>query len=606
MTASEDRARSTYRFALAFFEQLAHSGVRHVCVSPGSRSTPLAVSAAAVSQKLGSDRFDVSVHLDERSAGFFALGVAKASGAPAALVCTSGTAAANYLPAVVEANHAGVPLVVLTADRPPELRDRGAGQTIDQVNLYGTNVRWFHELAVPEAEGGSPRLARSIAARAAATAAGRPRGPVHLNWPLREPLAPASAPLVDDAALASDAPLVDVAASVAAAPSEAELDAVEELVRSHERGIVACGPLDPCSAGDARALEDALAAFANAAGWPVFAEPGSNLRGGDAPCIAHADPLLKHDAFAAAQHPDVVLRIGRSPTSKPQRLWLERGSPALVLVDPDRAWNDASALATRVIGCEPEALLRALGERLAARPLERRGAFREAFARADAAAARAIDAVVAKEPDVLSPLVVRELAAALRDRPDVVLYASNSMAVRDLDAFWPAEPAPRRVFCNRGTSGIDGVTSSALGAAFASGERVCLLTGDLALLHDIGGLLAARELELRATIVVVNDDGGGIFSYLPIAAHGDGVDFERLFRTPSGVDLAHTAALAGAAFARVDSAQGAGELRSALREALAVDSLSIVEVRVDRDANIAQHRRIDAAVGRELAEAGLG
>ncbi|MEE3332085.1 MAG: 2-succinyl-5-enolpyruvyl-6-hydroxy-3-cyclohexene-1-carboxylic-acid synthase [Myxococcota bacterium] len=596
---AESRRTAAYRFALAFFDQLAHSGVRHVCISPGSRSTPLSLSAAAVAR--ARDNFDVSVHIDERSAGFFALGMAKALGVPVALVCTSGTAAANYLPAVVEANHAGVPLLVLSADRPPELRDRGAGQTIDQVEIYGTNVRWFHELAVPEAGGPTPALARSIAARCVSEAGARPRGPVHLNWPLREPLDPAEVPLE----IPNGHP-VEIQRAVPESASADLVETLEALVRARPKGIIACGPGDDADP----AFCEAVAAFSEVSGWPLLAEPTSGLRGegatalsAGAAVIAHSELFLRDAVFARSHTPDVVVRIGRSPTSKAQRLWLEASPPPeFLLVDPDRCWNDAGTLATRWTSCEPASLCSAVVERLRALPPENRGSspWLADFLEADRAAQRSIESVVTKSDRLLSAEVVRELAAGMAADADAWLYVSNSMAVRDVDSFWPVESSPRRVLSSRGASGIDGVTSSALGAAVASGRRVCLLTGDLAFLHDVGGLLAARSLPLRATILVVNDDGGGIFSYLPVAAHGEAVEFERLFRTPTGVDLSHAAALVGARWFRVDPAEGAPALRSALRESFACDGLSIVEVPVDRDANVAQHRAIDEALRAEL------
>lgn len=595
------RREAVYNFALAFFEQLAHSGVRHVCISPGSRSTPLSISAAAIAR--AREGFDVSVHIDERSAGFYALGMAKAFGAPVGLVCTSGTAAANYLPAVVEANHAGVPLLVLTADRPPELRDRGAGQTIDQAGLYGSNVRWFHELAVLDVGAPAPRVARSLAARAVVEAFGRPRGPVHLNWPLREPLDPVAAGLpLQVSARSAEAVEVDFASGESL--GDEVVVSLESLVRAHPRGIIACGPSDETTP----TLAKAVAGLSAASGWPVLAEPTSGLRGDLQPTasvIAHSDLFLRDASFAQAHRPDVVLRIGRSPTSKSQRLWLEAAPPQeLILVDPDRCWNDAGALATRWTSCEAVDLCTALIERLGAAPIVGREAsdWKNDFLEADRVAGHAIQSVVDKSEALLSPAIVRELAAAMASEPEAWLYVSNSMAVRDVDAFWPIEADARRVLSSRGASGIDGVNSSALGAAAASGRRVCLLTGDVAFLHDVGGLLAAKALPLRATILVVNDDGGGIFSYLPVAAHGDAVEFERLFRTSTGAELEHAARLADALWLSVGPTEGSGALRSVLREAFATGGLSIVEVRVDRDANVAQHRAIEAAVKNELAK----
>ena len=595
---------ANWRAALAFFDALAGCGLRHVCISPGSRSTPLAVCASLLAgdgrgaSLLRDGALRTWVHLDERAAAFFALGIAKARREPVALVCTSGTAAANYLPAIVEARYAAVPLVVLTADRPPELRDRGAGQTIEQAGLYGRNVRWFHEVAVPEptlSELGGPGLAhvRSLAARAVTESLARPRGAVHLNWPLREPLDPPESldALVAELGDAGRARAVAAGKPGRVMPASEEVAALAERIVAHERGVIACGPNDEGDGFGQAALQ-----LAARAGWPLLAEPTSGTRGGGGPVVARSELVLRHERFAVTHRPEVVLRLGRSPTSKAQRQWLAARPPGeLWLVDPDRAWNDPDGLATRWLDAEPATLCRAVCEQLGS-SAGREGGWLRDFAAADAAASAAVEQVVAGTDGLLAPGVIRELASALP--ADAWLYVSNSMAVRDIDAFWPMEVRPRRVLSNRGASGIDGVTSSALGAAAVCGAPLVLLTGDLAFLHDVGGLLTGRQVDLAATVVVLDDDGGGIFSHLPIAAHGEAVGFERLFRTPQGVDLTAVARSLGASAVRVEDAPG---LRAALSESVGKPGLSIVSVAIDAAANLAQHRAIDAAVERELA-----
>lgn len=593
---AECRRLATWEASLCFFEALAVAGVEHVCVSPGSRSTPLAVAARLLSAPPNASRSGALrtwVHLDERVASFFALGLAKASRTPVALVCTSGTAAANYLPAIIEARYAGVPLVVLTADRPPELRDRGAGQTIDQMGLYGGNVRWFHEVAVPEPGGPAPAYFRGLAVRAVAEAWGEPRGAVHLNWPLREPLDPPETlvEVVHAARAEGAAPAVLSGLRAPVAPTPASVDLLANFVRTAERGIITCGPND---------LEDdlapAVARLAELAGWPVLAEPTSGTRGGDGPLLARSELVLRDRGFAAAHAPDVVLRIGRSPTSKAQRLWLEAAPPrALLVVDADRAWNDASGLATHWVDASPVALLNAVCEAVGSPP-RRSGAWLRDCLSADAEASEAIREVLGAAGSLLAPAVVETLAGALPE--DAWLYVSNSMAVRDVDAFWPVEARPRRVLSNRGASGIDGVTSSALGAAAVSAGPLVLLTGDLAFLHDLGGLLAGTQHGVDATVVVLDDGGGGIFSHLPIAAHGEAVHFEELFRTPQAVDLGGAARSLGARYTRVEDAAA---LRAALAGYVGSGGLSIIAVEIDSEANWAQHRAIDAAIARRLS-----
>ena len=399
-------------FVGAFFEELVRSGVRDVCISPGSRSTPLVAAAHA------QPGLRCRPVLDERSAAFFALGLARQSGAPVALVCTSGTAAANYLPAIVEAHAARVPLLVLTADRPPELREWGAGQTIDQVGLYGPYVRRFVELPLPEGGVRALRYVRSLACRAVADARGGPSGPVHLNWPFREPLDPGEPgpALAAPGAMAAEgrnAAWTSVAPGISLASAE-ELDALLEISRQHERGLLVCGPLVP----DAR-LSGAIARLARLTGWPVVADPLSQLRRGPhvdgTPILAHADLLLRDEEIARAWAPDVVVRFGDSPVSKALRLALEARPPEhLVLVDPDPVWHDPSHLASRVVVADPALLCEAWGEAWeAAEGTGRASEYTRQCVAADGRAARALAAVLADDSPLLEPEAVRELADAL-------------------------------------------------------------------------------------------------------------------------------------------------------------------------------------------------
>ena len=577
------------RFTAAFFDALAESGVRDVCVSPGSRSTPLVVAAHAHPQ------LRCRPILDERSAGFFALGLARQSGHPVALICTSGTAAANYLPAVVEAHAARIPLVLLTADRPPELRDCGAGQTIDQVGIYGGYVRSFVELPVPTGGARALGYARAVASRAVADARGGPAGPVHLNWPLREPLEPVVDPGEPAAAGSSAgadpaaAAVVTVTSAPAAPPSE-EIDVLLEIAQTYERGLVVCGPLAPDAERSA-----AIAEFARLTGWPIFADPTSQLRRGPhvdtAPVLAHADLLLRDPRIAGDWAPDVVVRLGDSPVSKSLRLALESHPPKhLVLVDPDRVGHDPSHLASRILVADPGALCEAWARAWRDAGWEARvSEYTRQCLGDDGRAADALSAALADESELLEPRAVRELAESLP--PDATLYVSNSMPIRDLDAFLPGSNRPLRILGHRGASGIDGLVSAAAGAAAADRGPVVLLIGDLALLHDVGGLRLVRDLPQGLTVVVLNNDGGGIFSFLPIADHGEAVGFEDLFRTPHGLNLADLAPLHGASFARV---RNVADYRKALATARDQSGLRLIEVPVDRDRNVKGFRALAA------------
>ncbi len=564
-----------------FAATLAGHGVVDVVISPGSRSTPLAVTFHA--------RPDMRtwIQLDERSAGFFALGQAKATGRPSVLICTSGTAAANYLPAIVEANHAGVPLIVCTADRPPELRGWGAGQTIDQVEMFGTNVRWFVDL--PDPSQWSGQQASMAAMRALDRCTGRRRGPVHLNWPLREPLEPVGAVPVPDLIRSRES---DVR------PFQLSDDALGELT-DREKGVIIVGPDIAASIAEEHELAEWILEFAMTVAWPIFAEPITQLRRGhrrgEKYVMNAIDHLCKHSDVVDALVPDVVLRLGASPTSKPVRQWLERVRPPhVVLIDPEERWNDASFTATEHHAAP---LVSVLGRarRLGAGARER-SPWLDRWWDLDKAASREVDSALASGPR-LSGRVVREMVDALPE--GAVVMTSNSMPVRDLDAFLPNGGATVSFVANRGASGIDGITSTALGLASKTHDPVLAFIGDLALLHDVGALFGAARAGLHLTVVCIDNDGGGIFSLLPIAARADDVDFETLFGTPHGIDLA---ALDGTAGVRVVEVAEQDDLAALVVAATATSEpgVDIVLVRVDRDADVAQRRDITDAVGRAL------
>jgi 2-succinyl-5-enolpyruvyl-6-hydroxy-3-cyclohexene-1-carboxylate synthase len=578
-------ARDTYLALRAFADELARCGVREACTSPGSRSTPLVLSLAR------EPRIRSTSHLDERCAGFFALGLAKATGVPPALACTSGTAAANYAPAVIEAHEARVPLLVLTADRPPELRDLGAGQTIDQVKLYGSAAKWFLEVDAHPATEERLRWMRQLACRAFWTAVdGRP-GPVHLNFSLREPLV-LDAPLPEETGgRAGGRPWVTRPRTAPEQPPAQLLDGLHAELQARPKAVLVAGRAerDP-------ALGPALAAFAERAAIPLLAEPTSGARRGQA-AIAHYDALLRDPEWAAAHAPDLVLRVGDLPTSKPLRLWLHGLDGALqVSFDPEAAWQDPGGAVATIAAVDPRTALDALGARLADDATGgggrrgaagdaggRRSAWLDGWRQADRAAAAGI--VRALEPAGLSePRVAAELGATLPAETTVVV--ASSMPVRDVETFFPARPDPPRVLANRGANGIDGTVSTAFGVA-ATGAPVVLLIGDVALAHDVGGLLAAPRLGLKVTVVLLHNDGGGIFDFLPVS--GEGADYEAHVATPHGLDFAHAAALYGCDYEVAADVDG---FRAALRRALTADRTSIVAVHTDRAANVTLHRAV--------------
>jgi 2-succinyl-5-enolpyruvyl-6-hydroxy-3-cyclohexene-1-carboxylate synthase len=562
------KATDTYTGLRAFVDELARCGVREACTCPGSRSAPLVLSLAR------EPRIRATSHLDERGAGFFALGVAKATGVPAALACTSGTAAANFAPAVIEAHEARVPLLVLTADRPPELRELGAGQTIDQVKLYGSAAKWFLEVDSHAATPERLRWLRQLACRAFWTAVdGRP-GPVHLNFSLREPLV-LDGPLPDDdGGRAGGRPWV-TRPRVAGAPGDQLVDGLRAELEARPHTVLVAGrsERDP-------ALGPALAAFAERAAIPLLADPLSGARRGPA-AVAHYDALLRDPDWAALHAPQLVLRVGDLPTSKPLRRWLHGLDDALQLTfDPEAAWQDPGGAVATILAADPRTTLEALGGRLGPRD----GAWLERWHRADRVAAAAI--ARALSPAGLSePRVAAELGAALP--PEATVIVASSMPVRDVETFFGAREQPPRVLSNRGANGIDGTVSTAFGVAAVADGPVVLLIGDVALIHDLGGLLAASRLGLKLTIVLLHNDGGGIFHFLPVS--GEGADFVEHVATPHGLDFAHAAALFGCGYEVAEDAEG---FRAALGRALSAERTSIVAVRTDREANVALHRAV--------------
>jgi 2-succinyl-5-enolpyruvyl-6-hydroxy-3-cyclohexene-1-carboxylate synthase len=534
-------------------------------------------------------RFPCFSHIDERSAGFFALGLAKATGRPAVLACTSGTAAANYLPAVVEAREARVPLVVLTADRPPELRDTGAGQTVDQVKLYGDFAKWFVEVGVDEARPDLVRWIRALACRAVWTAQERRPGPVHLNFPLREPLVPAQ-PLPDEPAPGGrpdGRPWVARVVGEPAVPDPAAGAALlAQVTAAAGRGIVVAGRDERPLRSSPGALARAAAAFAEAAGWPLLADPLSGARHG-ANAVAHYDALLRAGAFAGAAKPQVVLRVGDLPTSKPLRQWLASLDAVQVLLDPDGAWQDPANVCDLVLPHEPVSTLRGLA------PLVEQGdpGWVQAWRDADARAGAAIAGTLGEE--LTEPRLAAELGSSLPSEATLVVAAS--MPVRDLETFAPVRDAPPRVLANRGANGIDGTLATAYGVAAATDEPVVCLLGDVAFAHDLGSLLTARRLAVPLTIVLVDNGGGGIFDFLPVATQTD--VYEHHVATPTGLDPGAAAALFGLHHLEVQDLPG---LRAALDHGLTSAGTTLVVVRTRRAENVALHRRVWEAVGRAL------
>jgi 2-succinyl-5-enolpyruvyl-6-hydroxy-3-cyclohexene-1-carboxylate synthase len=596
-------------WAGAFLEELARAGVTDLCLAPGSRSAPLVLAAARLV------RLRLRVHLDERSAAFFALGMGKARGRPAAVVTTSGTAVANLLPAVVEASQSETPLLVLTADRPHRLRDSDANQAIDQVGIFGGYVREFFDVAPPAVGGPELRHLRGLAARAVAAALGLPAGPVHLNFPFEKPLEPVSGTGDVPAGFADahprafrgredDRPWVRVTPRRARASDE-EIGALAEWIEGAERGVIVAGP-----SPDPEWLGDAAVRLSARAGLPLLADPLSGARyraRARAPVISACDLLLKVPELARALVPDLVIRVGQSPTSAALLAWLEGCSSARqVVVDGGRRWKDHLAVATDYVQADAADTLGRLAERVGGAgaepaPLAARvgGAdpqpqpWAALWMRLDA---RAREVARARcEADFFEGSVLAEVARAVPDGG--TLFVSSSMPVRDLDAFGGDRTAPARVLANRGASGIDGVLSTALGVSAAGARPTVAVVGDLAFLHDSNGLLAVREADAAVVFVVIHNDGGGIFHLLPVREQEP--EFTPYFATPHGLDLSHLAALYGLPHTRAEDRDA---LRSALAGALAAGGSHVIEVPSDREENRRLRGAAEAAVRAALQE----
>lgn len=541
-----DRVGSANATACAtLVDEWVRCGVRHAVVAPGSRSTPMAIALA--------NRPELQIHVvhDERVAAFVALGLGL-DGVPAVLLCTSGTAAANFHPAVVEAGLSDVPMIVATADRPPELRGVGAPQTIDQIELYGRSVRWFHD--APPPDDADPDDWRPLAQRVFTAAA---HGPVHVNLPFREPLLGVAGDLPEPVG-----PPLPVPRGIATSgPVPPELN--------HQRGIVVVGGRHGLDAGR-------IEAFAARVGWPVLCDPTSGCRS-IPQAISAFDSILRHPEFARAHAPQVVVRFGRPPASKVLTQWIvASGAPVLQVggpgvVDPDH--NVA-----RLCSLDDLApLTGAVDTPWLAR-------WRHANERAEAVLA---DALGALDAPLTEPAVARTVAVWLPNDADLVV--SSSMPVRDLE--WFGGPSAR-AHSNRGANGIDGVVSTALGRAL-TGRTTAVLIGDIAFVHDSNALAAlpAREVDLR--VVVVDNGGGGIFSFLPQASALPDDRFEQLFGTPHGTDVEQLARAHGVRACTVTTADE-------LREALAQPGPSMIRVATDRAANVADHARLNAAVAAAL------
>ncbi|MBD2233904.1 2-succinyl-5-enolpyruvyl-6-hydroxy-3-cyclohexene-1-carboxylic-acid synthase [Phormidium tenue] len=549
---------------------LARLGLKTAVISPGSRSTPLTVALVSHPE------IEAVPVLDERSAAFFALGLARRTGQPVALVCTSGTAGANYYPAVIEARESRIPLLVLTADRPPELRDCASGQTIDQQRLFGTFPNWYAELAVPVAELGMLRYLRQILGQAWGRSLYPVAGPVHLNCPFRDPLAP----IADGSVTHLKDELSDDFLAAVGVPAHEEVSTLGialpwlETWRTCDRGLIIAGPVQPV---DPLGYCKAVAALADYLGWPVLAEglsPLRNAAGLNASLVTTYDLALRQPIWAKDLVPEQVIQLGPLPTSKRLRQWLQTAQPRRWVVDPGNTNLDPLHGPVTPLSLSVTTLAQVLPPVSEARLP---GCYHDQWLVLEAGLRQQLDRALADLDQLFEGKIPWLLARSLPKETAVVI--ANSMSIRDVEWFWPPGDRALRPYCNRGANGIDGTLSTALGIAHG-GPPAVLLTGDLALLHDTNGWLSVPRLRGHLTVVVVNNQGGGIFDQLPVATLPVPGErwFEDFFTTPQTVDLNRLCAAYGVNYERVET----WSQLTASVSSLPTTGVRLLEVRCDR------------------------
>lgn len=554
-------AQALAKYVGHFVDQLFHSGVKQVVISPGSRSTPLALAFASYK------KIKVWIDIDERSAGFFALGIAKEANEPVALLCSSGTAAANYFPAVIEAHYSRVPLIVLTADRPHELREVGAPQTIDQIKLFGDFVKRFEEMALPEATPMMLRYVRNQADRAVQTAISSFSGPVHVNFPFREPLVP-------DFSVENVWGTKEQYPSHLTLPSEKGWDkqALASLFHNKKRVLLIAGPMG-------KASSEAIVQLARAWNIPILADPLSQLRHfSDPHVIATYDALMKSKKVRDRLGVDLIIRFGAMPVAKPIHQLLNEQSIPQLIIDEQVSFRNPSHETAHYLYGNPTAIAEDLATWKWQGSRQWLAWWQEVNAQAKS--------LLSNRDDVTS-LTEGDAVFAIREEiPEgSILFASNSMPIRDVDTFWFDQPKKVLIAANRGANGIDGIISTAIGMA-SGGKRVTLIIGDLSFLHSMNGLMLAKRYQLPLTIVVVNNDGGGIFSFLPQAQEEE-KSFELLFGTPQGIEFKQAAQLFDVAYEQPNNWEA---YRQALRESYQRAGCTIIELRTDRQQNVLWHR----------------
>lgn len=572
---------SLTRYVASFVDELSRAGVEQIVISPGSRSTPLAMLC------LEHPHLTTYINIDERSAGFFALGLAKSENKPVALVCTSGTAAANYYPAIVEAHYSRVPLLILTADRPHELRDVGAPQAIDQINMYGKYSKWFVDLALAEDHEDMLRYSRTIASRAVGISTTNPQGVVHLNFPFREPLIPnLKLPNLWDN---HENRKTYLHTSVGVSTMRVEdITTIIGQMENEQKGIIICGDNQNTSY-----IQDVLD-LSERLKYPILADPLSQIRAGKhskTGVIDCYDTILKDPDIIKHVKPNIVIRFGAMPVSKPLMKLLKNNPGTIqIVVDPSGEYRDPTLNSSHLITCNEDEFCKEMIKSLSSREIT---AYYKKWVLSQSTHDQKIEEALTKMIDLFEGKIVQALQKSLPNQCKLVV--GNSMPIRDLDTFFRNTSKDIDVYCNRGANGIDGVISTALGISANNSKPTFLLIGDLSFYHDLNGLLAAKMNKLNLTVILINNDGGGIFSFLPQSSEEK--HFERLYGTPTGLDYAKVVEMYGGEFDRLSSWE---DFQLYFDSTWENEGLKVVEIQTNRNTRVKVHRELLDHVSQEI------
>jgi 2-succinyl-5-enolpyruvyl-6-hydroxy-3-cyclohexene-1-carboxylate synthase len=556
------------KYAQSLVDGLHDGGVKNVVICPGSRSTPVALAFVRRAEFIRP-----WILYDERSAAFFALGMAKSSSAPVALVCTSGSASANFLPAVVEASLARVPIIAITADRPPELRDFGGAQTVDQVRLFGSHVKWFQDMPVAADLPSLIRYSRLVGARASHSAKSAPAGPIHVNFSFREPL-------LSDGPEEAGGPEAGVTvANTRTYADEKDIGRMAREIKSDAKGVIVVGP----GRYDATQREQ-LSKLAEALAWPILPDVLSNLRQETIRpfgLVASYESLVRNKAFRESNRPEWVIRIGEVPTSKELNSFCEGAKK--VIMDEGGGWRDPDFAGSKIIFGDLERSVSTF--RAALGSLKRGNDWLDLWLRADEEVQREAGPLMEQLEEPFEGKLFYEISKNLRPSSPLTVVVGSSMPVRDLDYFFMRGSSNVRFIANRGANGIDGVVSTAMGISALEGD-VLLILGDVSFYHDMNGLLASKLHNLNATVVVVNNRGGGIFSFL--AQHSLPEDlFEQLFGESHDLDFSGVRTIYGGEFNRVSDWKSFDRV---LASSLASKGLRVIEFMApERERNLKLH-----------------